>query len=140
MGLHVYSEINLHATWYTKHNLPVMVGALEEDLHEFLREYIASNGGLAHAVGGTADHVHVAVTVDPDLAISQWLGRLKGASAYFVNHQVARGKVLEWQRGFGVVSFGTRDLAWVVDYVRNQKRHHARGTIHPRLEMTERPG
>jgi hypothetical protein len=42
--------------------------------------------------------------------------------------------VLEWQTGYGVVSFGMRDLDWVVEYVRNQREHHARGAVHDRLE------
>jgi hypothetical protein len=35
---------------------------------------------------------------------------------------------------YGVVSFGTKDLEWVVKYVRNQKEHHANGTTALRLE------
>lgn len=41
---------------------------------------------------------------------------------------------LQWQAGYGVVSFGTKDLEWVKAYVRNQKEHHARGTVQERLE------
>jgi hypothetical protein len=37
-----------------------------------------------------------------------------------------------------VVSFGTRDLPWVVAYIENQREHHARGTIHERLERVEK--
>jgi hypothetical protein len=43
-------------------------------------------------------------------------------------------KVLVWQTGYGVVSFGTGDLKWVVDYVRNQKQRHSRGRTVDRLE------
>jgi hypothetical protein len=33
-----------------------------------------------------------------------------------------------------VVGFGTKDLKWVVDYVRNQKDRHASGAVEDRLE------
>ena len=33
-----------------------------------------------------------------------------------------------------LVSFGTRNLAWVLRYVANQKEHHGRGTTVARLE------
>jgi len=36
-----------------------------------------------------------------------------------------------------VVSFGTRDLPWVVDYVRNQESHHSSRTVQDRLERIE---
>lgn len=29
------------------------------------------------------------------------------------------------------------DLPWVVSYIRNQKKHHAEGRIHERLELTD---
>jgi hypothetical protein len=37
-----------------------------------------------------------------------------------------------------VVNFGTGDLPWVCGYIRNQREHHAKGTIHDRLERIER--
>ena len=42
--------------------------------------------------------------------------------------------MLDWQAGYGVVSFGTKDLPWVINYVQNQRQHHAAGTIVDRLK------
>ncbi len=56
-------------------------------------------------------------------------------SAHEVNQQVdLRDKTLQWQTGYGVVSFGTRDLEWVKAYVRDQRKHHAEGRTFDRLE------
>ena len=59
---------------------------------------------------------------------------MKGASS----HEF--GKALQWQNGYGIVSFGTRDLPWVMAYVTNQKEHHSRGTVFDRLERTDDDG
>ena len=85
-------------------------------------------------MGGTETHVHIAVTIPPTLLISDWIGKLKGASSHHVNHRLANRKLLDWQTGYGVVSFGTKDLEWVVNYIRNQKEHHRRRTTIGRLE------
>jgi len=45
-------------------------------------------------------------------------------------------KVLEWQRRFGALSFGKKQLDWVLNYIARQKEHHAKGSIHQRLEKT----
>jgi len=42
---------------------------------------------------------------------------------------------VDWQRGLGVVSFGKRQLPWVLDYIAKQKEHHAQGTTKRRLEQ-----
>jgi putative transposase len=96
-------------------------------------------GVHVHAVNGVADHVHLAVTIPPTLHLSEWLGRLKGASAHYVNEQLTNQKTFGWQAGYGVVSFGTKDLPWVVGYVERQKEHHAAGKIHDRLEPVISP-
>jgi hypothetical protein len=66
--------------------------------------------------------------------ISDLIGELKGACSYEMNRQ-ARHKAIEWQRGFGVVSFGKRQLPCVLDYIAKQKEHHAKGTTKRRLEQ-----
>ena len=135
MHRNVYSEINLHLTWHTKQNLPMLVDPIRDRLYRYLtHRVITTPNALLHAIGGIEDHVHLAVTVPPTVLVSDWVGRLKGASAHYINHDVARGCTLQWQEGYGVVSFGTRDLPWVVRYIQNQKEHHARGRTVERLE------
>jgi len=52
---------------------------------------------------------------------------VKGASSHHI------GKALQWQAGYGV-SFGTKDLKWMMNYVLNQKELHKAGNIYDRLE------
>ena len=135
MSNNVYAEINLHIIWHVKQSLPLISKEIETRLHQFIRSYALKTEGLIfHEVGGTETHVHVAVTIPPTLPIAEWVGRLKGASSHYVNHVPVKRKVLEWQRGYGVVSFATKNLQWVIDYIRNQKEHHRKGTAVERLE------
>ncbi len=66
-------------------------------------------------------------------------GKLKGASAHHVNHRLINRRTFGWQTGYGVVSFGAKDLPWVVEYIQRQKEHHADGKTHDRLERTVSP-
>jgi REP element-mobilizing transposase RayT len=135
MSRRSYSEINLHFVWHVKASLPIITPEIEPRLYKYLRSYALQSSGLIfHEIGGTETHVHIAVTIPPTLLISDWIGKLKGASSHYVNHELVNKKVLDWQSGYGVVSFGTRDLEWVVNYIRNQKEHHKQGTTVERLE------
>jgi len=136
MSRHIYSEINLHITWHVKESRPVISEAIEPRLHRYIRSYaLQSQGVIFHEIGGTETHVHVAVSIPPTLLISEWIGKLKGSSSHYVNHELVNRKLLDWQTGYGVVSFGTKDLDWIVNYVRNQRQHHAGGSTHSRLEQ-----
>jgi putative transposase len=136
MSRNYYSEIHLHLTWHTILSRPILTPQLEALAHRALKQKIIDwPGAFVHEIGGTETHVHLAVSIVPTITISEFVGQLKGASSYKVNQQIGRGcKELEWQTGYGVVSFGTKDLDWVKAYIRNQKEHHAKGQVFERLE------
>lgn len=140
MANNYYGEINLHLTWHTKLSRPLLRPDVEAMAFATLREKAAALGDVyLHEIGGTETHVHLAISVEPTVLISDLVGVLKGYSAHEVNRRLGmKQKVLEWQTGYGVVSFGTRDLPWVVEYVRNQKEHHAAGRVFERLERMTR--
>ena len=137
MSRRAYSEINLHFVWHVKDDTPVLRDEIEKKVHRFLRHRAVEEPGVVfHGIGGTDDHVHLVATVPPTLLVSEWIGRLKGASSHYINHEIANRKLLEWQAGYGVVSFGTSHLEWVLDYVRNQREHHGAAKSEERLERT----
>jgi putative transposase len=139
MSRNVYSEINLHFTWHTKSSTTVLIETIENRLHQYIKHRVLETKGvLFHEIGGTDDHVHLVVSLPSTVLISDWIGKLKGASSYYINHEIANRKVLEWQDGYGVVSFGTKDLEWVAKYVRNQREHHKQGTTFKRMERINR--
>ena len=131
MSSHAFSQIYLHITFHTKDNRPVIRGEIESGLYDYLRTRVLESPGVEmHAI---EDHVHLALRIPPTLLISDWIGDLKGASSWHVNHQV-KPKALQWQEGYGVVSFGKRSLAEVVRYINHQREHHQRGSTHSGLE------
>lgn len=135
MSSHVFHEIYLHFNWHTKNDLPLLTPRIEAVVYEFLQERCKTTRGVyLHGVNGTETHLHLAMNIEPFVTISDLVRELKGASAFELN-QRERSKRLEWQRGYGVVSFGRRQLPWVLEYIAKQKEHHARGTAKRRLEL-----
>ena len=108
--------------------------SIESRLYQFLtHKIIETSGARLHAIGGIKTHIHIGISLQPNILVSDWVGKLKGSSAYYINHEV-QPKALQWQRGYGIVTFGTKDLKWVVDYINNQKEHHRNGSVYDRLE------
>jgi putative transposase len=117
MSRNYYSELNLHLVWHTKNSSPLLTPQVEPLAHRLLKKRIVETpGAFVYEIGGTETHLHIAVSIPPTLTISDFIGQLKGGSSHDVNQAMERHqKVLEWQNGYGVVSFGTRDLPWVVE-------------------------
>lgn len=121
------SEIHLHFTWHTKANARLITAEVKTKLYAFLVSRATREQGVTvHAVGGTEDHAHLAVRIPPTLTISRWIGELKGASAHYLNRMLlSRQSALEWQQGYGVVSFSASDIPRVVAYIGVQVKQHS---------------
>lgn len=139
MSSHVYHEIFLHFNWHTKVDTPLLRGEVEAFSHQAIKTKCQSIRGVhLLGIGGTDTHIHLAIAIEPHVTISELVQEAKGFSSFEVNRRTGR-KVLEWQRGYGVVSFGKAHLDWVLKYVANQREHHRNRTIEPRLEAYNLP-
>ena len=129
-----YWRLFYHCIWATKNRLPLITDSVAPNLYAAIASKGNDLGAIVHAIGGIEDHVHLAVSIPPSIAPAQFIGQVKGNSSHYMNHSVRLEAEFKWQEEYGVVSFGERNLPMVVEYVRNQKEHHQRGTLIDYLE------
>ena len=78
---HSVFEIHLHLVWVTKYRKPLLVGLTGHRVRDLIREIC---GGLdVHILKGhvSKDHVHLLVSIPPQVTISRLVQRLKGKTA-----------------------------------------------------------
>ena len=129
-----YWRLHYHAVWACKNRQPLITSDLEPQLHKYLLGKCIELGGIMHAVGGIEDHAHVAFSLPPKFAVADFIDKLKGASSHWVTHVLHHPDEFEWQRGYGVVSFGGKNMSQVIAYVQNQRKHHKRETTNIIME------
>ena len=130
----LYWRLFYHFVWGTKYGEPLIAQHFERPLYKAIASKVIDLDGIAHAVGGIDNHIHLVASVPPKIAVSTFIGQVKGTASHFVNHEIRPGYAFYWQDEYGVVSFGERHLSWVVRYAHNQAQHHAQDTIVARLE------
>lgn len=129
-----YWKLYFHFIWGTKNRLPLIDASLEPELYRAIAAKVKSLGGFVHAIGGIEEHVHLAVSVPPKIAPAKFIGDVKGNSSHYVNHIIKPDYEFYWQDEYGVLSFGEKNLPGIVRYIRNQKQHHAEGTLITAME------
>ena len=127
-----YWRLYYHFVWATKERTPLITLEVEEVLFGYLIGKAHSIKSIVHAVDGTENHIHLVASVPPSVALSDFVARLKGSSSHHLNK--IRKHAFFWQGGYGVISFGEKQLEWVVKYVNDQKQHHTEYTALARLE------
>ncbi len=132
-----YWELFYHFVWTTKYRAPTLEEAWETELHKVVVARCKKLESWVYAISGVQDHVHLAVAIPPKHAPSTVIAQIKGNSTHFINHVIQPPHQFAWQTEYGVRSFSKSQLPWIVAYIRNQKEHHALGTLHSDLEPKE---
>jgi putative transposase len=84
------------------------------------------------------DHVHLAVSVPPSVAIAAFMKLIKGRSSREVNLNVgAPGHQLKWQPDYSIDTFAERSLERVVAYVNNQADRHRNNMLWTDWELPD---
>jgi REP element-mobilizing transposase RayT len=56
-----------HAVWATRAREPLITATLEPVVHCVVRQIAQHHRITVHAIGGTEDHIHIAISIPPSL-------------------------------------------------------------------------
>ncbi|MDA8218935.1 MAG: IS200/IS605 family transposase [Dehalococcoidales bacterium] len=131
-----YWKLFYHFVWTTRDREPLIQPTFASEIYQVIASKATQLGAIVHAVGGTEDRIHLAASVPPSLALSQFVAQVKGNSSHFANHKLILADTFAWQAEYGVLPFDGKQLARVVSYIQGQQSHHARGSTIPVLERS----
>ncbi|MDY7094141.1 MAG: IS200/IS605 family transposase [Acidobacteriota bacterium] len=132
-----YLQLHYHLVWTTLNREPWIQPEVEEAVHRFLWEKALELDARVFAVNGTADHVHMVVSIPPKIAVARLVGQVKASSSARINRAPWMAHRFRWQSEYGAFTIGRKQLNKVVEYVKRQKQHHAAGTTIPILERDQ---
>ena len=125
-GSHSVWDLKYHLVWTTKYRYQVLGGDVGHRCRELLREIARSKEMQIHAGSINRDHVHMLISIPPQLSVSRAVQFLKGKSSHRLLAEFGSlrkrywGQHL-WARGYFAVSSGNvTDEVWK-DYIKNQK-------------------
>jgi putative transposase len=93
-------------------------------LHAYLATVARNAKCEGYRVGGTGDHVHLAVRLSRTAAIAGLVEELKTSSSKWLKMQRPELRRFAWQRGYGAFFVGPDELQALLTYVDNQLEHH----------------
>lgn len=128
-----------HFVWTTWRRQALITDEIERPLYRCIESQVRKVNGTVLAIGGISDHVHLAVLLPGIIAPSQLMQRAKGVSSTFGRDELLPGGLFGWQDGYGGFTISGKHVDNVVAYIRNQKHHHAEGTLVPEWEPSEEP-
>lgn len=121
----VYSQIYLHIIFAVKGREAAIQQSWEAQLYSYITGIIRNKGQKLLAINGMPNHIHLAISINPECCVADLVREIKKSSNAYVNNEFVKNKSFKWQKGYGVFSFGKSQLDTVTKYIMRQKSHHS---------------
>ena len=134
-----YTQLYIHIVFSVKGRQTLIPKEHKAELHGYIMGIVKNKKQTIIQLNSMPDHVHILVGITPDTAISDLVRDIKAHSSKFINKKRWVVGRFEWQEGFGAFSYAQSQLGDVVNYIKNQERHHIRKTFREEyLEILKR--
>ena len=124
----------VHVVFSTAERRPLIRDEIRERLHEYLVGIARENEIQVLAVGGTADHVHLLISLPRAISIAKCVQLLKSGSSKWIHETFLGSKTFAWQEGYGAFSVGVSQRAATIKYILSQAEHHRRNSFDEELK------
>jgi putative transposase len=120
---HSYVQNLVHCVYSTEGRRNLIKPELQGPLWAFKGSIAKQKDIHLITAGGTANHAHILIALHASLTLAKALQIIKAYSSRWMAEQ---GVNFKWQEGYGAFSVSPSQLETVVNYIRNQAKHHAR--------------
>lgn len=103
-----YWRVFYHLVWATKNREPLIASESEAILRRSFQLTSDDLGLIVHAVGAMPEHIHIALSIPPKVAVAEAVKRLKGASSFAVGRDLPDIS-FGWQDGYGCTRSANED-------------------------------
>ncbi|MBE5789294.1 MAG: IS200/IS605 family transposase [Clostridiales bacterium] len=122
---HTRWKCQYHIVFIPKYRRKVMYGKVRTDVREIIKTLCRYKKVEIIEGAVCVDHVHLCVSIPLKIAISEFMGYLKGKSALMIfdKHPELGNKFKRdfWARGYYVSTIGNVDEATIRNYIKEQE-------------------
>jgi len=118
------TKVLVHISFSTKHRAALIVPEVEADLYAYIGGICRRMDSPLLAMGGTADHVHMLVSLAKTVALSGLMLDVKRDSSKWIKGKERSQVDFGWQDGYFGFSLGESGVEALRAYMATQKEHH----------------
>ncbi len=125
---HTHSATFFQCVFSTKERAHIIPFELQPKLWEYIGGIARLKGMRSLRVGGTRNHVHIALHVPASMNVAKGMQLIKAGSSKWLNEHPIKAR-FEWQEGYGAFSIGVSQLDATIAYIDGQEEHHRKRTF-----------
>lgn len=107
-----YTQIYVHIVFAVKGRENFIKESFREELQKYISGIINNKKQKLYAIYCMPDHIHILVSIQPDISISDLVRDIKANSSSFIKEKGLNRK-FNWQNGFGAFSYSKSQVTVV---------------------------
>jgi putative transposase len=121
-----YTQIQIQTVFSVMDRNCLIKKAWQNELYQYITGIVQNQGHKMLAINGMPDHIHVFIGMRPVQSLSDLMQDIKGDSSKWINQKRFVAGQFSWQEGYGGFSYSKSHVNNVIEYIRNQWKHHRR--------------
>ncbi|MCI5776569.1 MAG: IS200/IS605 family transposase [Bacteroidales bacterium] len=114
-----------HIIWRTRASEPSISENHERQLYTYILRICDNKNCKLHRINSMPDHIHILVSIRPDISVSQFVKIIKGESSKWLkSHTNWFPSFRGWGSGYAAFTYAENDKETIRQYIANQKQHH----------------
>ena len=118
-----YHSLYYHIIFSTKNRNTYMNDPQLDETYKYMSGVIKSIKAKLFLINGPSDHIHIALSMNPDVSISDCVRSIKANSSRWIYERFGNLRDFAWQEGYSAFSISKSNIQSVVNYIKNQREH-----------------
>jgi putative transposase len=119
---HTYTSLLYHIIFSTKDRVPLLDAELKARLFPYIGGIVRELDGVALALNGATDHIHLLASLSPSIAPSDFVGKVKANSSGWIRKSFPAQRAFKWQVGYGAFTVSVSQQPKLMKYIAIRKR------------------
>ena len=124
-----FTQIYIQVVFAVKYRESLIRQSWEEQLYKYITGIVQNKDQKMLQINGMPDHIHFLIGMRPSCCLSDLVREIKKQSTEFIKDSDFIKSKFQWQEGFGAFSYHHSALAYVMNYIEQQKEHHRKITF-----------
>ncbi|MDE7141444.1 MAG: IS200/IS605 family transposase [Muribaculaceae bacterium] len=123
-----------HVVFSTRNRQPVIGTENKEHLYRVIAAQIKEMKSKALIINGMQDHIHILLSLSPQVALSKLMRDIKAKSSVWAKSSGLFPLFQGWEKEYGAFSLSANHKEAVYDYIKDQGVHHDRVSLENEFE------
>ncbi|MBK8549735.1 MAG: IS200/IS605 family transposase [Ignavibacteria bacterium] len=121
-----YTKIYIQIIFAVKFRKNFISKNWKDELYKYICGIVHGQKQKVYAINGVSDHIHILLSMKPDIALSDLIRDIKANSSKWINTKDFVTQKFQWQEGFEAFSYSESQLDKVIKYINDQEKYHSK--------------